>query len=128
MTRAKISQLDAAAANNTDINAVNVAEGCPPSGINNAIREMGAMLKRMDNGTDHLTDPNITGSLDVDNININGNSIISTNTNGDIVLDPNGAGKVDINGNLDVDGGTIKLDGNYPTGTNNVALGVPYCP
>ena len=26
-------------------------------------------------------------------------------------------------GNLSVDGGTIKLDGNYPTGTNNVALG-----
>jgi hypothetical protein len=29
---------------------------------------------------------------------------------------------VDINGNLDVDGGTIKLDGNYPTGSNNVAF------
>jgi len=28
-----------------------------------------------------------------------------------------------IGGNLSVDGGTIKLDGNYPTGTNNVALG-----
>ena len=26
-------------------------------------------------------------------------------------------------GNLDVSSGTIKLDGNYPTGTNNVALG-----
>ena len=24
---------------------------------------------------------------------------------------------------LDVDGGTIKLDGNYPVGTENVALG-----
>jgi hypothetical protein len=59
----------------------------------------------------------LVGALDVDNININGNSIISTDTNGDIVLDPNGSGKVDINGNLDVDGGTIKLDGNFPTGT-----------
>ena len=28
-----------------------------------------------------------------------------------------------IGGNLSVDGGTIKLDGNYPVGTNNVALG-----
>ena len=26
-------------------------------------------------------------------------------------------------GNFETDGGTIKLDGNYPTGTNNVALG-----
>ena len=28
-----------------------------------------------------------------------------------------------IAGNLSVDSGTIKLDGNYPTGTDNVALG-----
>ena len=28
-----------------------------------------------------------------------------------------------VSGNLSVDGGTIKLDGNYPTGTENVALG-----
>ena len=28
-----------------------------------------------------------------------------------------------VNGNVSVDGGTIKLDGNYPTGSNNVALG-----
>ena len=28
-----------------------------------------------------------------------------------------------VAGNLSVDGGTIKLDGNHPTGTNNVALG-----
>jgi hypothetical protein len=35
----------------------------------------------------------------------------------------NDSNTVDINGNIDVDGGTIKLDGNYPVGTNNVALG-----
>lgn len=28
-----------------------------------------------------------------------------------------------VNGNLSVDGGTIKLSGNYPTGTDNVGLG-----
>ena len=28
-----------------------------------------------------------------------------------------------VDGNLSVDGGTIKLDGNYPVGTGNVALG-----
>ena len=32
-------------------------------------------------------------------------------------------GPFTISGNLSVDNGTIKLDGNYPTGTNNVALG-----
>ena len=61
--------------------------------------------------------PQLGGNLDA-----NGNSIVSV-SNADIVIAPNGTGKVDINGNLDVDGGTIKLDGNYPTGTNNVALG-----
>ena len=94
MAKTKISELDAAAANNTDINSVDVSEGCAPSGINNAIREMGAMLKRMDNGTDHLTNPNITGDLDVDNININGNTISSTDTNGNINITPNGTGAV----------------------------------
>ena len=49
--------------------------------------------------------PQLGGNLDA-----NGNSIVSV-SNADIVIAPNGTGKVDINGNLDVDGGTIKLDG-----------------
>jgi hypothetical protein len=32
-------------------------------------------------------------------------------------------GAITVNGNFSADGGTIKLDGNYPVGTNNVALG-----
>ena len=36
-------------------------------------------------------------SLDVDNIRVNGNTISTTNTNGDLVLDPNGSGDVDVN-------------------------------
>ena len=35
-------------------------------------------------------------SLDVDNINVNGNTISSTDTNGNIVLSPNGTGSVDV--------------------------------
>ena len=42
-------------------------------------------------------------------------------------IDINGAvdisGNITGGGNLDVSSGTIKLDGNYPTGTSNVALG-----
>lgn len=34
--------------------------------------------------------------LDVDNIQINGNTISSTDANGDIVLDPNGTGVIDV--------------------------------
>ena len=36
-------------------------------------------------------------NLKVDNIDIDGNTISSTDTNGNIVLDPNGAGTVDVN-------------------------------
>lgn len=35
--------------------------------------------------------------LNVDNININGNTISSTDTNGDITIDPNGTGVVNVN-------------------------------
>ena len=36
-------------------------------------------------------------SLTVDNLNLNGNEITSTDTNGDISLNPNGSGTVDVN-------------------------------
>ena len=49
---------------------------------------------------------NITGDLDVDNINIDGNTIISTDTNGNIALTPNGTGEVDIS-KVDIDSGAI---------------------
>jgi len=48
----------------------------------------------------------ITGDLDVDNININGNAITSTDTDGNIALTPNGTGEVDIS-KVDIDSGAI---------------------
>ena len=42
-------------------------------------------------------DLDITGSADIDNININGNTISSTDTNGNIVLAPNALGITSIN-------------------------------
>jgi len=45
-------------------------------------------------------------ALQVDNINLNGNTISSTNTNGDISLTPNGTGEVNIT-KVDIDSGTI---------------------
>ena len=45
MAKTKISEYDSTAANNTDIDGINIAEGCAPSGINNAIREQMAHLK-----------------------------------------------------------------------------------
>jgi len=44
-----------------------------------------------------ITDLNGITSLDVDNITVDGNTISTTNTDGDLVLDPNGNGTVDVN-------------------------------
>jgi hypothetical protein len=51
MAKTKISEFDANPANNTDINSINIAEGCAPSGINNAIRQLMADLKDQQDGT-----------------------------------------------------------------------------
>jgi len=52
MAKNKISEYSATASNNTDIGGINIAEGCAPSGINNAIRELMAQLKDQQTGTD----------------------------------------------------------------------------
>lgn len=52
MPKNKISEWSSTAANNTDIGGIDIAEGCAPSGINNAIREMMAQVKDMQAGTD----------------------------------------------------------------------------
>ena len=59
---------------------------------------------------------NVTGDLDVDNININGNTIVSTDTNGDITISPDGTGTVIIDTDLDVD--NININGNTITSTD----------
>jgi hypothetical protein len=61
---------------------------------------------------------NVVGDLDVDNLNLNGNSIISTNSDGNIALTPNGTGEVDIS-KVDIDGGTI--DGTVIGGSSAAA-------
>lgn len=52
MSKDKVSEWSSIAANNTDISGINIAEGCAPSGINNAIRELMAQVKDMQAGSD----------------------------------------------------------------------------
>ena len=52
MAKNKISEYSSIAANNTDISGINIAEGCAPSGINNAIRQLMADLKDQQSGAD----------------------------------------------------------------------------
>ncbi len=51
MAKTKISEFSATANSNTDINSINIAEGCAPSNINDAIRELMAELKDFQAGT-----------------------------------------------------------------------------
>jgi len=60
MAKTKISEFSATPANNTDIDSINIAEGCAPSGINDAIRELMAQLKDWQSGTSN--DPYVVGS------------------------------------------------------------------
>ena len=78
MAKTKISEYDASAGNNTDVNNVNIAEGCAPSGINNAIREVMAALKRFETGSDG--DSMTVGG----NFVVSGTATLSTTTTGPI--------------------------------------------
>lgn len=81
MAKTKISEFDSIPANNTDIDGINIAEGCAPSGINNAIRELMAQLKDQQTGA---SDDNFTvgGNLTVDGTaTLTGNVTFSGTTN-----------------------------------------------
>jgi hypothetical protein len=51
MAKDKISDFSPTASDNTDINSINIAEGCAPSGINNAIRALMSDLKNWQTGS-----------------------------------------------------------------------------
>ena len=83
MAKEKISQYSSNPANNTDIGGINIAENCPPSNINNAIRQLMAQLKEFQDGAsgDSLT---LNGSLlGMGNNNFTGNSTAKTMPAGD---------------------------------------------
>ncbi len=50
MPKTKISEYSSTAADNTDIDGINLAEGMLPSDVNNAIRELMAQLKDFETG------------------------------------------------------------------------------
>jgi hypothetical protein len=68
MAKNKVSEWSSTPANNTDVGGIDIAEGCAPSGINNAIREMMAQLKDQQSGTD------------ADSFTVGGNLIVSGTT------------------------------------------------
>jgi hypothetical protein len=51
MAKTKISEFSATAADNTDITNINIAEGCSPANVNNAIRSLMSLLKNQQDGS-----------------------------------------------------------------------------
>lgn len=97
MAKNSIRDYSATSSLNTDVQSVDISEGCAASGINNALREIMADLKDVSSGTIALETPS-ADQLNVDNIRIDGNTISSTDTNGDITLDPDGTGDTVMTG------------------------------
>jgi hypothetical protein len=74
-------------------------------------------------GTDLVLTSATADELDIDNININGNTISSTDTNGDIALIPDGSGNVGIGTTnpqrlLDISGDGTQLQLTHTTSDN----------
>ena len=112
MPKDKLTQYSATNASNTDVGGVNIDEGCLPSSVNNSIRELMTHLKNFSDATDAID------ALAVDNLKLDGNTISSTDTNGNVVIDPNGTGSVGVSDTSPQD--TLHVGG---TGTTGIKLG-----
>jgi hypothetical protein len=73
MAKTKVSEYSATAADNTDISNINIAEGCSPANVNNAIRSLMAQLKDMQAGT--AGDSFVVGG----NLSVTGTSTLTGN-------------------------------------------------
>jgi hypothetical protein len=61
MAKTKISEYSATPADNTDISNINIAEGCSPANVNNAIRSLMSQIKDLQAGTSGDTIPLTAG-------------------------------------------------------------------
>jgi len=78
MAKTKISEWSSTPANNTDIDSINIAEGCAPSGINDAIRELMSQVKDLYAGTSGDIIAVAAGGTGVGTSTGSGNNVLST--------------------------------------------------
>jgi hypothetical protein len=118
MAKNKISEWSATAANNTDIGGIDIAEGCAPSGINNAIRELMAQVKDQQTGTDadnftvggnlSVTGTStFTGGVTIGTLSTTGNTTLG-DASGDLLTLTGTA--ISIPNNLNIDSNTLYVD------------------
>ena len=80
MAKTKISEWSSTPANNTDIDSINIAEGCAPSGINDAIRELMSQVKDLYSGTTGDLIAVAGGGTGVGTSTGSGDNVLSTST------------------------------------------------
>jgi hypothetical protein len=90
MPKTKISEYSTTAGDNTDIQSIDIAEGCAPSGINDAIRTLMSHLKNFQSGTSsdtynanvaaittaNIVTANVTGTATVTVVQMADNNLI----------------------------------------------------
>ncbi len=137
MPKTKISEYSTTNSSNTDIESINIDEGCPPSSINNAIRELMVHLKEFQTGSsgDPLTVAGgmfISGGGSANTLTVTGiltasggTILSSTNTlsGGNILSGTNTiSGSAIISGNINSSGTTNTFSGgNIFSGTNTMS-------
>jgi hypothetical protein len=134
MAKTRISEYDAVAANNTDVNSINIAEGCAPSGINNAIRQVMADLKDFQQGTksDPFLGPISTSSLTASSLTANrvlytnGSKVMSTSDNMQFDGTTTTINALTVSGAFAANGGATLGDGSGDALTiNSSAVSIP---
>jgi len=108
MTKANITQYDSTPSNNADINDINIAENCPASNINNAIRELMSHLKNVDTGSQALTALSVAGSVTVAGNIEKTSGALTVDSAGSITLD---CGDGELLFNNSGNGNLLKIQG-----------------
>jgi hypothetical protein len=123
MAKDTISQYSTTAESNTDIQSVSIAEGCPPSNINDALREILVDLAHLCAGTQSLTTLDVTGDITGGTLNADGdtsagdNAAIGYTAAEGLILTGQGSTN-DVTIKNDADADVIKI----ATGTTNVEV------
>ena len=147
MAKSNVSEWDVVSDNNITINGININENCPPSAINNAIREMMAQIKMWKDGyTDSITGLPVYQSITAQDISVNGVIKLdgSAGTDGQVLTSKGtsttpvwadlGLGTMAYQNNtsVNIDGGTItgttingNVVGSNSTGKKTISTGNP---
>ena len=133
MPKTKISEYSTTNSSNTDIEGINIDEGCPPSSINNAIRELMVHLKEFQTGASGDAFTFAGGTLMSGTNTISGAAVISGNINSSGSANTFSGGVVHsgtntfsssliISGNINSSGTTNTFSGgNILSGTNTIS-------